>query len=194
MSPARKLRHAAVLLESEEVLLRRVVDAHGEATLGGLLTVMAVPCLLPSSGLGWVLSFGFFAVGIAMLMGSERVHLPRRVDSLPMKKRTAQKLLLWLARLYVRAGRLAKPRWTALTGRTAQRWLSLLVLAMGFIIFLPIPGGNTLPAISLILLGPALIFRDGLMVILSILAGVVAIIATAGAAYALFWAALYYLF
>jgi hypothetical protein len=190
MSPARQLKVAAVQLDSEEVILRRIIDAHGEATLGGVLTVLSIPCLIPSSGIGWVLSLGFFAIAVAMLSGSEKIHLPERVDKLPIKKRTAQKFLLGLARLYVRAGRIAKPRWTRLTSRTAQRWLSLLVFVMGFIIFLPIPGGNTLPAISLVLLGPALIFRDGFMVIASLFAGLLAIVLTAGAVYAIGWSLL----
>ncbi len=185
MSAARRLRHAAVKLESEEVLLLRLVDAHGEATLGGLLIVLSLPCLLPSLfGLGWVLSLGLFAVGIAMVRGSEHVHLPQRVAHLPIARQRAQTFLLALARFYVRLGRVAKPRWRHLVGPRAQRFLAVPVLFMAFVIFLPIPGGNTLPAIALLLIGCAMIFRDGLMASAGVLMSVVTLIITSGAIYA----------
>jgi len=187
MTPARQLKIAAVQLDSEEIILRRIIDAHGEATLGGILTLLSIPCLIPSMGIGWVLALGIFAIGAAMLAGSDKVHLPKRVESLPIKKRTAQKLLIGLAKLYVRAGRIAKPRWHAMSSKEAQRWLSLVVLSMGFIIFLPIPGGNTLPAIALVLLGPGLVFRDGFMIAGSIVAAVFATVLTAGAVWAVGW-------
>lgn len=46
---------------------------------------------------------------------------------------------------------------------------------MGFIIFLPIPGGNGTPAVALILIGLGLMARDGLALIAGIVTGLVGI-------------------
>ncbi|PZO23751.1 MAG: hypothetical protein DCE89_09035 [Betaproteobacteria bacterium] len=46
---------------------------------------------------------------------------------------------------------------------------------MGFIIFLPIPGGNGTPAIALILIGLGLMARDGLAIIAGIVTGLVGV-------------------
>jgi hypothetical protein len=45
--------------------------------------------------------------------------------------------------------------------------MSIKVGVMGVLIFLPIPFGNVLPALSLVLLGLGLAFRDGVAVVLS---------------------------
>ena len=45
---------------------------------------------------------------------------------------------------------------------------------------MPIPFGNVLPALALMLIGPGLVFRDGVAVILGLLMSGVALAATIG--------------
>jgi hypothetical protein len=184
---ARRLRGAAQTLQADVVPLRQLIDLQGKSAQGGLLTLLAVPCLIPSLGIGWVISLGFFAIGLVMLRGGRTVQLPDRLASLTLSRTTAQRLLQALARVYGMAQGLARPRLKGLTGSTARRWLSVKVFLMALIIFLPIPAGNTLPAISLLLLGPALVFRDGALVIASLVAAVVAVVGTAGLVAGLVW-------
>lgn len=184
---AKRLRGAAQAMQADVISLRQLIELQGHSALGGLMTLLAIPCLIPSLGIGWVISLGLFAIGLVMLRGGGTVRLPRRLADLTLSRANAQRLLGGLAKVYGMAEGRARPRLQALTGLTARRWLSAKVLLMALIIFLPIPAGNTLPAISLVLLGPALVFRDGVLVIASLAAAVVAIVGTAGLVAGLVW-------
>jgi hypothetical protein len=66
-----------------------------------------------------------------------------------------------------------------MVSRTNAGWLCAKVAVMGLIIFLPLPLGNVLPALALLLLGAGLALRDGLAVGLSLLVAALALVYTA---------------
>ncbi|MFM2342910.1 MAG: hypothetical protein RLZZ592_2563 [Pseudomonadota bacterium] len=57
----------------------------------------------------------------------------------------------------------------------AFAWWRLWIAAMAVVIFLPLPFGNVLPGLSLVLLGLGWMYRDGLLLMLSLPAGLGAI-------------------
>jgi hypothetical protein len=186
---AQHLRTAADNIENDHISLSEIVALHGTSTLGAILTLLAIPSLIPSMGVGWVLSLGIMAVATAMLLGREEVYLPRRVKNVKIRRDLAAKLLRGLAKVYGWTGKIARPRLGILTQRTAKRWLAIKVFIMAFIIFLPIPAGNTMPAIPLVILGPALIFSDGIGVLIALVAAVLALIATSAFVGSMLWVA-----
>ncbi len=62
-----------------------------------------------------------------------------------------------------------------LTGRRARMLLAIPLLAMAFVLALPIPLGNLPPAASLIAISLGLVARDGVLVIVGLGLAVVAI-------------------
>jgi hypothetical protein len=52
VSVIRRLRVAAAALRADRAPIRVLLDAHGSATHGTLLILLAVPCLLPVPGVG----------------------------------------------------------------------------------------------------------------------------------------------
>jgi len=78
----------------------------------------------------------------------------------------------------VRAGRLQ-----ALTGRTVQALLGIPVFLLAVVIALPIPFGNILPVLSLVVLAVALMERDGLVTLIGLLLTSATIVATAALLY-----------
>ena len=51
---------------------------------------------------------------------------------------------------------------------------------MAAIVVMPIPFGNVLPALALVLIGLGLVFRDGVAVVLGLVVSGVALLATTG--------------
>jgi hypothetical protein len=51
---------------------------------------------------------------------------------------------------------------------------------MAFIVILPIPLGNLLPALAMMLIGLGLVFRDGVVAVLGMITAVLAFFVTAG--------------
>lgn len=111
---AQRLRQAAADLPSEPVSLQSLAQAHGPATHGSLLLLMAAPCRLPVPGVGTVFGVGLAALAIAMWRGQAEEHLPGRVARLELPRHWAQRVLVLLAATYAAAGHLARARLTGL--------------------------------------------------------------------------------
>ncbi len=173
-----RLRAAAAQLTGAPVPLSHLADLHGGAACGSLLVLLSVPSVLPMPGVGSVLGLGLMLLALAMWRGQACQQLPARVAGWQLSAHWAGRVLGLLARFYALAGRWSRARWLHLVDGP-QAWLAPGVGLMGVLIFLPIPFGNVLPALSLSLLGLGLVFRDGLAVLVAMLVGGVAVAYTA---------------
>lgn len=166
-----RLRRAAASIRSETVALSQLAHLHGPGGQGALLLLMAMPCLLPVPGVGTVLGLGLGALALAMWRGQADGALPARVSALELPRPWARRVLALLARLYAASSTVARPRWTTWASRGERTWMPLLVALMALLIVLPIPFGNVLPAVSLMLLGLGLVFVDGGFVLAALAMG-----------------------
>ena len=177
---AQRLRDAAVAFREEGVSMRAMAQAHGPEAHGTLLLLLAMPCLLPVPGVGTVLGFGMAALAVAMWRGQGEPCLPQRVANLELPRHWARRVLEGLASAYEMAGCHARARLSHLAGPTWRSALAAAVGSMAIIVVLPIPFGNLLPALALMLIGLGLVFRDGIAVILGLLMSGVALTTTTG--------------
>lgn len=184
---ASRLRATAGRLPPGPVPLATLAEAHGGAWQASLLVLLAAPCLLPIPGVGSVLSVGLAVLGL-LLCSAHRHDLPPRLGRLSLPHEGASRSLALLARFYDFIYRLTRPRMTTLAGPSARWWLGPMTLLMAVLIFLPIPFGNVLPAVSLMLAGVALAAKDGLLMLASLGVGAGAV-AASGALIALGWRA-----
>lgn len=173
-----RLRAAADRLDGEPLALSDLADLHGQGTRGALLVLLSAPSVLPLPGVGNVLGLGLLLMALAIWRGQPGHQLPARVAGWQLSAPSARRVLGLLAGIYATAGRWLRTRLPHLADGP-QSWLAPKVGLMGGLIFLPIPFGNVLPALALCLLGLGLLFRDGLVVLLSMLAGGMAVAYTA---------------
>ena len=175
-----RLRDAAAAIQEERVSMRMMAQAHGPDAHATLLLLLAIPCLLPVPGVGTVLGVGMAALAVAMWRGHCAPCLPQRVAELELPRRWAQRVLVGLASAYALAGRYARTRLSHVAFAGRRSVTALAVGLMAAIVVMPIPFGNLLPAVALVLMGLGLVFRDGLAVILGLLMSVVALVVTTG--------------
>lgn len=175
-----RLRRAAARLGDEQVSMQALAQAHGPAAQGTWLLMMAVPCLLPVPGVGTVLGLGLLALAVTLWRGQAADALPARVARLEMSPRWAKRVLNLLASAYALAGRWARERLCTLSDTDGRSWLAATVGLMAVLLVLPIPFGNVLPALALMLLGLGLVFRDGWVVALGLGAALLAVVVTTG--------------
>ncbi len=162
-----RLRESAAGLTQDRVSVAQLAESHGAAAQGTLMVLLAAPCLLPMPGVGTVLGLGLAVMAMAMWRGQTGVGLPPRVASFQMSGRWANRVLGLLARFYELASKLARSRLHGLSGVGLQGWLAAMTGVMAVLIILPIPFGNVLPALALMLLGLGLVYRDGVAVLLA---------------------------
>lgn len=148
---------------------------HGEDTPALVLMLLALVSVLPVAGVGMVLSLAIFAIAWRWRHGAGAVVLPERLRLLSLGEVGTRRSLRALAWWYAAVGSRLKPRWGSLLRPGLGVAWSLWIAAMGFLIFLPLPLGNVLPAISLALFCLGWMFRDGVAMVLSLLVGASAI-------------------
>lgn len=170
-----RLKLAVEHPHEDKVSVRFLADMHGESAHGALLLFLAVLTLLPIPFSGFLFSFGIWAVARMMWTNNSGHGLPDRVCRVELSKESATRLIKILNWIYTKADRICTPRLESLSSPTHQGWLVPFIATMGFIIFLPIPGGNGTPAVALILIGLGLMARDGLAIIAGMVTGLAGI-------------------
>jgi len=163
-------------LRAESISVADLLRLHGRASWPGLLLVLAVLSTMPLAGVGTALSLPLLALAWGWPRPARRAahrapSFSDRFLGLRLGVTWSRRCLHLFAALYDTALSLMQRRWVMLRHpRTAWGW-RLWIAAMALVIFLPLPLGNLLPGISLALLGLGWIYKDGIALTLSLIAG-----------------------
>lgn len=164
------------LFADRRITIGALMDALGEAGLGILLIVFALPSFIPTPGLpvGFVSGTVVALIALQVMAGRHTLWLPERLRNFSMPRDMLVKGAAYLAKPMQFFERWLKPRLSQFTGKTARMFLALPILILAISIVLPIPLGNQAPSIALIAFGFGLIERDGLAIIIAIVLSMMA--------------------
>ena len=148
----------------------------GDRAPGFLLMALAIPAIVPTPGLpaGFLFGTVLAAVALQMIAGRDRLRVPGWIGRRRVSRGTLDKLVDKGTPWIERVERTLKERHPSLTRASILRPLGAFVLLMGVLIALPIPFGNTLPGLAVLVTALGLIARDGLAVVAGIGLGAVA--------------------
>jgi hypothetical protein len=167
------LRALADGLPDSGATLGTVVDGLGSAGTGLGLLVFSLGALIP--GVAPVFGVALCAIAAGLVLGREEPYLPQRIRRWPLN---ADHLRSGLHSLIPRVEWLEqwlRPRAGHWLSAASLRLIGLASLINAVLIVLPIPFGNTAPAIALMILSLGLVTRDGLAVVGGLVATVVAV-------------------
>lgn len=160
----------------ERVTLGNIRDALGARSFAALLVLFAAFNLLPlPPGTSAVLGVPLLIISAQMMYGSKRVWLPGFVSE---KSLSAEQFRAIMDRVIPRLKQLecyVKPRYWPFWRRRGDRVIGVVAFLLAVVVTLPIPLGNWLPAFSTALLGLALCERDGILLAIGSMVGVVAL-------------------
>lgn len=180
-------------LESElgpRIALGNLVSGLRDCSSKPLMILFAVPNVflyLPGSSV--ITGLPLMILALQMVAGQPSVWLPRALSDIFVKRASFARIfhssLPWVERIE----RLGRPRlWPGATA-SVDRLVGVACLVMVLLLFLSIPFANGVPALAIIALGRALSERDGVWLILGVLASVFACVFVAaiigGGAFAL---------
>lgn len=178
---------AAALDEAETHPLRLgdLIDRTAERGFGLLLLLLGLPMLIPILPPGSSTFVGpIYAVfAVQMLGGATRPWVPARFRNRVLSPATIRSLRQRGVPLIRAAERFSRPRGLWLSERVLLRLVGVMVLLMGLVLLSPLPFQNTLPAISVMLIGMGLLNRDAVFMLAGMLVGglsLVAIVLSAG--------------
>jgi hypothetical protein len=147
---------------------------------GGLLFIFAAINVLPlPPGTSAFFALPLLIVSAQMIFGRTSPWFPKRLDRRGVKKTELRRLIDKISWLEVRVERIFKPRIPALTGPTATRVIGLVCFLLALVAAIPVPLFHVAPAAAIVLFGLALIYRDGALVIVAAIAGVLSILVDA---------------
>lgn len=152
-----------------------IVEMMGSRGYGVLILLLCLPNLIPLPLPGFSTIFGLpmAFVGLMLTLGARKPWLPKalRNKSIPHNQ---LELLVKKAHPYLKKiERLTKPRLLALTDDLAKRFLGFSIMIMAGVMALPIPLGNLVLAIPIALISLALIEKDGLLVSIGLVLGLI---------------------
>ncbi|HET8679799.1 MAG TPA: exopolysaccharide biosynthesis protein [bacterium] len=139
-----------------------LLDRTEERGFGVLMLILGLPMLIPflPPGSSTVVGPIYAIFAVQMLTGSSRPWVPQRLRDHVLSSHTIEILRRRGVPIIRTVERLSRPRGIWLEDRLALRLVGVVVLLMGVILLGPFPLLNTLPAISVMLLGMSLINRD----------------------------------
>jgi hypothetical protein len=165
----------------DSVSVAAIRERLGRRAFGSLILVATLPSMTPIAtipALPSVLSVITILVAGQLLLGREKVGLPRAILERAIPRERFLQVVAFLRPVARFIDRLIKPRMTALTGEPFVRAIAALCCFLAVfkipLEFVPFTGG--IPAFPIAVFGLALMTQDGGLVIFGLVATLVALI------------------
>jgi hypothetical protein len=157
------------------------LESMGPAGIAFTVLFLAIPALTPIPGpFGMVFGTTLALVSLQISAGRRTVWLPAIVRNRQVSFATLDLIVRHAVPMIARVEKVVRAdRIEVLTGPTAQALLGLPIFLLAVVIALPIPFGNVLPVLSLVILAVAMMEGDGLVTLIGLLLASATIVTTA---------------
>jgi len=158
----------------QSVTLGEFVDAMGARGFGFVMIVFGLLSAISLPGVGSVMGAPLVLFALQMMAGMKRPWVPgllaRRSMSADAARKTIERGYPVLKKIEI----FAKPRVSWLTEGPIQRLVGLFCLLLTAVVVMPGPFTNAPPGMAVTLLGFALAERDGILLLMALVASVFA--------------------
>lgn len=181
--------------QSETVsnLFRRIISEEngGTISVGEIAAALQDrafgPCLLffslPGCMPGFPIMTSIFGPPMAffgwqIMAGMHRPWLPDFVSNKTLKRETIGRFIDKAERYVVWFETLCRPRWEAMLENWVERLMGALVVLFSICVIIPLPGTNLIPCIAISIMALGFMQRDGVVVLLGAIIGLIGAILT----------------
>jgi len=168
----------ASAIAADRVELGTLIRFLGRRSIGALLLILALPMALPIPLPGFSIVFGIplTVISAELFLGWRQAWLPARLARRSIARNDfltfVERALPTLRRLE----QIVKPRIDWLVGDWAMIPVGAVSVVLSIIITLPIPLGHVVPGMAILILALGLIERDGLAIMLGLIAAILALV------------------
>ncbi len=166
----------------ERIFLGGLIDSFGDRAFGALIFILALPVALPIAipGVSAVLGAPLLLLTWQLMRGHAQPWLPEVMRNRSFRRTDFAGILRRVLPWFRRLERLVGPRLCWLASDRAERIIGGVALLLALILFLPVPFGNSVPAIAVAILALGVLERDGVAVIVGGLVGCVGVAIVSG--------------
>lgn len=169
----------------ERIFFSELVEVFGDRVFGALMFIFAVPNVLPlPPGSSSVLGAPLILIAAQLAVGRRTLWLPKVIAGRSIQREDFQRLVGRTLPFLRRLERFLAPRFDGMFGIVGDRLIGIACFLLAVILFLPIPLGNMLPGIAIVLFSLALLQRDGIAAIagwIATAASIAVLVAISGA-------------
>jgi hypothetical protein len=180
------LRAVGRYRDLEAVPLGRLLADQGQRSFAWAILLFAIVNLLPLPfGSNVVTALPLLLLTGQMAAGFSHVRLPGVITRRAVSRRGFQRVVLRLKPLLQPVEKVIRPRPPRLFDRDPERVIGVLLFIVSAALFLPIPFSGLTSATALLVTAMGLLERDGVVTLLGLGLGVIAVCVTLAAATAL---------
>ncbi|MGF6272534.1 hypothetical protein ABIB38_000890 [Massilia sp. UYP11] len=171
-----QLRTLPERLHAQRPQLREILATLGESSAALVLLLFSLPAIVPTPGVPAGMLFGSLLtlVGLQMTLGILPIRIPPGLSGLRIEHATLHRVIARTVPYLEKSERWIRPRLSSLVTPFATRAIGLVICVMGVLIALPIPFGNTVPGLAVLLLALGLGQRDGVAILVGMVLALVA--------------------
>lgn len=160
---------SAVLLDIADhheprISVAELMQKFGGRAIGALLFIFGLACMLPlPPGATTIFGVPLLLLAPQLVIGAGAPWLPEGIKRRTLSTADLKKGLPKLVPALQKVEAVSKPRLVILFHPVGERLIGVVCTALAFVLILPIPLGNMLPALAVSVLSFSLIQRDGMI-------------------------------
>lgn len=173
----RLLRAAKPDPQAEPIALGELIEGLGDRSFGWCLLLFALLNLIPLPlGSNMVTAIPLLLIAAQMALGYHHLRLPRFITARRVDRRAFRRTVMRLHPLIAPIEKIIRPRHELVFAPAYARPMAILLFAVAFNLFLPIPLSGYLPAGALFVTAFGVIERDGLVTLAGLALGIFSIV------------------
>ncbi len=166
-----------LLATDQDVTVGEIFERVAGRGYGLLMIVLGLPMLIPilPPGASTVVGPLYMLLAVQLVVGFGRPWLPRWLRRHELSQRSVEAFRRRGIPLVRRLERFSRPRFRVLNNPLMTRLAAVVIFSMGLILLSPAPFLNTLPALSVMIMGVGLLNDDGIFLMVGIFLGLVVV-------------------
>ena len=172
-------RAAGTRTDGDEVSVGTMILGLGDRSFGWSIVLFALVNMVPMPvGSTLITAIPLLLLTAQMALGLHHIALPGFVSRIKVGRRRFKSVVMRMKPVLSRIERVVRPRLLFLFSRRNEQLVGILLFAVAFALFMPMPGSGFIPATALLISAIGLVERDGAVLVAGLALGVVSIIIT----------------
>lgn len=156
--------------DRQTITLNEVLLSLHEKSFAIMLILLTMVSALPIPAVGYSTPFGIIisVIGFQLILQKKTLHLPSRFGNKELTTVSLFRHSRWIHRVFSFIERFLRPRLTFMFAPPFSTLTSLLIFLAGASMIIPLPGTNTVPSLSILLMAIGMLDDDGVILLLGI--------------------------